>query len=99
MINLRACSRRALAINQKARLATSSRQIRGAQPSLIEADHDFTQFQNFTSKLYASYCVLHNIHTVSRNRKSVHCSSCRILDGQNFGERKQAIIRHPLQPI
>lgn len=50
--NLRTCSRRVLSVNQKARLATSSRQIRGAQPSLIEADHDFTQFQNFTSKFY-----------------------------------------------
>jgi hypothetical protein len=50
IINVRTCSRRVLSVNQKARLATSSRQIRGAQPSLIEADHDFTQFQNFTSK-------------------------------------------------
>ncbi|KAG2205628.1 hypothetical protein INT46_003455 [Mucor plumbeus] len=52
IINVRTCSRRVLSVNQKARLATSSRQIRGAQPSLIEADHDFTQFQNFTKKVY-----------------------------------------------
>lgn len=35
---------------QRATLATSTRQIRGAQPSLIEADHDFSQVQNFNSK-------------------------------------------------
>jgi hypothetical protein len=34
---------------QRATLATSTRQVRGTHPSLIEADHDFTQVQNFAS--------------------------------------------------
>ncbi|KAI8646382.1 HotDog domain-containing protein [Parasitella parasitica] len=55
IVHLRACSRRAtLSASQRARLATSSRQIRGAQPSLIEADHDFSRFQNFTKKVYTA---------------------------------------------
>lgn len=35
---------------QRATLATCTRQIRGAQPSLIEADHDFTQTTTFNSE-------------------------------------------------
>jgi hypothetical protein len=38
-----------LVSTQRATLATSTRQVRGTQPSLIEADHDFTQVQNFAS--------------------------------------------------
>lgn len=37
-------------IKQKACLATWTRQIRGAQPSLIEADSDFTEHSSFKSK-------------------------------------------------
>jgi hypothetical protein len=39
-----------IASKQKACLTTWTRQIRGAQPSLIEADHDFTQTVPFSSK-------------------------------------------------
>lgn len=35
---------------QRATLATCTRQIRGAQPSLIETEHDFTQNSTFSSK-------------------------------------------------
>lgn len=50
-------TRTLLSVNQKTRLlATSSRQIRGAQPSLIETDHDFAQFHNVPSKLINNNC-------------------------------------------
>ncbi|CAO3633916.1 unnamed protein product [Mucor hiemalis] len=44
-------------IKQKACLATWTRQIRGAQPSLIEADSDFTEHSSFKKKVYTVYPV------------------------------------------
>lgn len=71
---------------QRAHLTTSTRQIRGIQPSLIQAaDQDFLHIANIPSNvkkntLYYHWLIPNNsfIH-----RKSIHCSPCCFLDGQD----------------
>ncbi|CEP06853.1 hypothetical protein [Parasitella parasitica] len=68
----------AVSASKKVRLlATCTRQIRGAQPSLSEANHDFTQFENFTKKLYTARPVAFWMDKIleKENKKSVNVPS------------------------